>query len=207
MHTLLKNIQNTIKSLDITSVSAERKQILLPLIQYIQDKVHNNQAVLLHFICTHNSRRSHLAQIWAQTMAQAFNIKQVICYSGGTEITDVYSKIIETLKLQGFTINQMANGNNPIYAIKYSNYAHPIIAFSKKIDDSYNPDVDFAAIMTCNSAAETCPIIYGALKRIAITYEDPKAYDNTLQQTEKYLERSMQIATEMLYVFSNIVTH
>jgi arsenate reductase len=46
--------------------------------------------------------------------------------------------------------------------------------------------------------------IAGAEKRIPITYEDPKAFDNTPQQAEKYQERSLQIATEMLYVFSQI---
>jgi arsenate reductase len=44
--------------------------------------------------------------------------------------------------------------------------------------------------------------IAGAEKRIPITYEDP--FDNTPQQAEKYQERSLQIATEMLYVFSQI---
>ncbi len=208
MNILLEHIQTTIKALPINSIAEDRKRTLLPLIQYIQHKVHNNEAVLLHFICTHNSRRSHLAQVWAQTMAYAFNVKQVICYSGGTEVTAVYPKIMETLQQQGFIIEPLATSNNLVYAIKYAHNAHPIIAFSKKIADGFfNPTNAFAAIMTCNSAAEACPIVQGATERIAITYEDPKVYDNTKQQAEKYLERSVQIATEMLYVFSNIVTH
>lgn len=58
--------------------------------------------------------------------------------------------------------------------------------------------------MTCSQADGGCPFISGAEKRIAITYDDPKAFDNTDQQTEKYNERSLQIATEMFYVFSQI---
>ncbi len=58
--------------------------------------------------------------------------------------------------------------------------------------------------MTCNSANEACPFVFGAEQRIPITFEDPKEFDNTPQQAEKYAERSLQIATEMFYVFSQI---
>ena len=47
-------------------------------------------------------------------------------------------------------------------------------------------------------------LLLGAEKRIPITFEDPKAFDNTPQQAEKYNERSLQIATELFYVFSQI---
>ena len=58
--------------------------------------------------------------------------------------------------------------------------------------------------MTCSHADENCPFIAGALQRIPVRYEDPKAFDNTPIQLEKYEERSFQIATEMKYVFSKI---
>ncbi|MDF2453450.1 MAG: protein-tyrosine-phosphatase, partial [Bacteroidota bacterium] len=40
--------------------------------------------------------------------------------------------------------------------------------------------------------------------RIATTYDDPKEFDNTSQQDEKYSERCKQIALETFYVFSKI---
>ena len=58
--------------------------------------------------------------------------------------------------------------------------------------------------MTCDSANEACPIVFGASIRIPIMFLDPKAFDNTPQQAEKYQERSLQIATELKYVFSKI---
>ncbi|MNG27197.1 hypothetical protein D3C84_1122880 [compost metagenome] len=58
--------------------------------------------------------------------------------------------------------------------------------------------------MTCSQADGGCPFIAGAEKRIPITFEDPKTFDNSPQQTEIYQERSLQIATEMFYVFSEI---
>ena len=55
--------------------------------------------------------------------------------------------------------------------------------------------------MTCTNADENCPIISGAEKRIYSPFEDPMIYDNS-SESEKYDERSIQIATEMKYVFN-----
>lgn len=199
-----KTIQQVISELQLDQVSEERKTILKPLIEFIQQKVNSNSEVRLNFICTHNSRRSHLSQIWAQTMAVNFDIKNVKTYSGGTEATAMFHKVGETLINQGFHIQTIAAVNNPVYAIKFDDNSHPIIAFSKKYDDDFNPISNFAAIMTCSHADGNCPFIAGAEKRIPVTYEDPKLFDNTNQQAEKYAERSIQIATEMKYIFSQI---
>lgn len=201
---LFEDIEKTIKQLRPDTISESRKEVLQPLADYIQSKVNNNQDIRINFICTHNSRRSHLSQIWAQTIASYFAIKNVFCYSGGTEATAVYPMVIKTLNQSGFKINALSNDKNPIYSIKYSNNEHPIIGFSKTLDDDFNPQSQFAAIMTCSQADGGCPFIAGAEQRIPITFEDPKAFDNTPQQEEKYKERSLQIATEMLFVFSQI---
>ncbi|MFD2101004.1 MULTISPECIES: protein-tyrosine-phosphatase [Flagellimonas] len=201
---LFPEIAGFITTLKLDAVSPERREILDPLAGFIQSKVSEDQEIRLNFICTHNSRRSHLSQIWAQAMAFHFNIKNVFCYSGGTEATALFPMVAETLGKQGFQIQQLSQGQNPVYAIKYAENAHPVIGFSKKMDDAFNPSSGFGAIMTCDSANEACPFVPGAEKRIPITFEDPKAFDNTPQQAEKYLERSIQIATELWYVFSQI---
>lgn len=203
---LFSGIQQTIKGLDESGLSKGRKSIVQPLINYIQDKVNRKETIRLNFICTHNSRRSHLSQVWAQTMASYFNIKNVYCYSGGTEATALFPKVAKTLQNVGFKILKISEGKNPVYTIKNSDNGNPIIGFSKIFDSDFNPKSSYAAIMTCSHAEENCPFIAGAEKRIPITYEDPKAFDNTPQQAEKYLERSMQIANEMFYVFSKIKT-
>tara|TARA_R110001592_G_scaffold232725_6_gene490159 strand:- start:1797 stop:2408 length:612 start_codon:yes stop_codon:yes gene_type:complete len=197
-------IETFIKNLKPETISDERKEILKPLTEFIQTKVLNQEEIRLNFICTHNSRRSHLSQVWAQTMAFYFNIKNVFCYSGGTEATAMFPMAAETLKNAGFDIKPLSEGKNPVYRIKYADNEHPMIGFSKKLDDDFNPKSKFAAIMTCDSANEACPFVFGAEKRIPVTFEDPKAFDNTPQQAEKYQERSIQIATEMFYVFSQI---
>lgn len=202
--TLFSEIESIIKELNPQTISDERKAILQPLTDFIQSKVTKGQEIRINFICTHNSRRSHLSQVWAQTMAMHFNIKNVFCYSGGTEATALFPMVTETLQNSGFQIKTISKNENPIYSIKYADNEHPIIGFSKKLDDDFNPKSEFAAIMTCDSANEACPFVPGAEKRIPITFEDPKAFDNTPQQAEKYRERSLQIATELFYVFSQI---
>jgi len=197
-------IEDTIKSLDIQSINQERKETLQVFIDFIQNKVDLKQPIRINFICTHNSRRSHLSQVWAQTMAAHFNINKVSCYSGGTEATALFPRVAETLKKQGFEIFKLSDTNNSVYTIKYSENEHPVIGFSKKLDDDFNPKSEFAAIMTCDSANEACPFVPGAEKRIPIMFEDPKAFDNTPLQAQKYLERSEQIASEMYYIFSQI---
>ena len=202
--TVFPDIKGFIKNLNPEDIKAERKIVLKSLIDYIQSRVSDNLEIRLNFICTHNSRRSHLSQVWAQTLASYFNVKNVSCYSGGTESTALFPMVAETFKNSGFEIETLSEGDNPVYAIKFAENEHPVIGFSKEMDHVFNPSADFAAIMTCNSANEACPFVPGADKRIPITYDDPKAFDNTPQQADKYNERSIQIATELLFVFSQI---
>lgn len=194
----------TIEQLQTESITEDRKAILQPLIDFVQQKVNNKQDININFICTHNSRRSHLSQVWAQVSAAHFNIPNVHCYSGGTEETALFPKVAETMINQGFSIFKIAESDNPVYAIKYSDNALPIIGFSKKYDSLFNPVSTFAAIMTCSQADGACPFIAGAEERIPITFEDPKISDNTPEQSQVYAERSLQIAAEMFYVFSKI---
>lgn len=201
---MFPQLTTTIESLDTSNISEDRKHILETLIAFIQHKVGRSDAINLNFICTHNSRRSHLSQIWAQTMASFFNIRNVWCYSGGTEATAMFPMVSQTLTKQGFIVNVLSEGKNPFYSIKFSENEHPVICFSKTFDDDFNPRSEFAAIMTCSHANENCPVVFGCEARIPITYDDPKAFDQSPQQAEKYLERSIQIATELKYVFSKI---
>lgn len=202
---MFPKLTKTIEELNVSSITKERKQVLKPLIDYIQQKVNDTADINLNLICTHNSRRSHLSQVWSQTMASYYNIKNVHSYSGGTEATAMFPMVGKTLTNQGFLVKNLSEGNNPVYSVKFSDNEHPVICFSKKFDDDFNPKSEFVAIMTCSHADENCPVVFGCDTRIPVTFDDPKAFDNTPQQEEKYLERSIQIATEMKYVFSKII--
>lgn len=201
---LFSKIDRLISTIDIESITENRKRTLQPLIDFINLKNNKQQEIRINFICTHNSRRSHLAQIWGQAMAYHFDIKNTFCYSGGTESTALFPMVAQTLQNTGFEVTRISENENPVYSIKYTDNEHPVIGFSKKIDDKFNPTSEFAAVMTCSQADGGCPFILGAEKRIPITFEDPKISDNTPEQTQVYAERSLQIATEMFYVFSHI---
>lgn len=201
---LFSKLSEKIDGLDTSSISEDRKATLQPLIEFIQAKVDAKATINLNFICTHNSRRSHLSQAWAQAIGTYFGINGLFCYSAGTEATALFPVAAQTLETSGFKVETLSTGNNPIYSIKYAENAPAIIGFSKTVNSEFNPASGFAAIMTCSSADQGCPFIAGAEKRIPITFEDPKAFDNTPMQLEKYDERSTQIATELKYVFSQI---
>ncbi len=199
-----QTIQDILLQLSPDAVSTARQEILQPLIEYIRSQRESGKAISLNFICTHNSRRSHLSQIWAQAMAHHFGIQGVFCYSGGTEATAIFPKVVETLHKQGFSTLQLSAGDNPVYAIKFDENAAPVICFSKTYDHPFNPAKGFGAVMTCDSADENCPIVFGAQQRFPIKYEDPKRFDGTDLQDAKYAQRSLEIAQEMLFVFSKI---
>ncbi len=195
-------IEDTINTLPVNSIQDQRKQILLMLIEYIQQKVNARIEILLNFICTHNSRRSQFSQIWAQTAADYYNVPAK-CYSGGVEVTEFNPRAIASIERSGFKI--FSKGEvNPIYFISYSENVKPIELFSKLYNDTINPEKEFASIMTCAQADDNCPHIIGAELRIPLLYDDPKEYDGTPEESSKYDERSIQIATEMFYVFSLI---
>ncbi len=201
---MTSNITNTISEIKerMNLISDERKHELDKMVQFI--KVRENQEIDLIFICVHNSRRSHLSQVWAQVAAHHHGLLNVNCYSGGTEVTAMYPMISETLKNQGLVVQELSEGANPVYSIKYHANAHPIIGFSKMYDDRFNPQNDFGAIMVCSAADDNCPFISTAAKRILLSFEDPKASDGTAEQKAVYHDRSLQIASEFFYVFSKV---
>lgn len=188
---------------NFTEISSERKLILENLALYIQQKTDTQTPVQLDYICTHNSRRSHLGQVWAAVAANYFGVPGVTTFSGGTEATALNANVIQALESAGFHIDKTTETENPVYNIFFDEH-HYSTCFSKKFDDEINPKNNFAAVMTCSDADENCPVIPGCDIRIGTTYNDPKAYDNSPLQNEKYTERSNQIAMECLYVFSKI---
>jgi protein-tyrosine phosphatase/arsenate reductase len=185
-------------------IPKERQALLEKISNYISSKKESDQAIQLVYICTHNSRRSHFGQIWAQVAANYFNVKNVTSFSGGTEATAFNSNAINAIKRVGFDVKPLDETTNKRYHVVYNETENPIICFSKVYDDAQNPQTNFAAIMTCSDAEENCPFIPGIELRIGTTYNDPKAFDNTPLQDAKYDERCRQIALETLYVFSKV---
>lgn len=203
---LFPSLQGTVDRLigEFDQISPDRKKLLQELADFVKEKLGADQKSLLNFICTHNSRRSHIAQLWAQAAAYYYNIPNVECFSGGTEATAFNPRAVSGIQNAGFKITEVKPGNNPKYEVQFSNAAPAVLAFSKKYDDPFNPNKNFAAIMTCSHADENCPIVSGASMRIAVTYDDPKDFDGTSREEAMYKERTLQIGREMLFAFSKV---
>lgn len=195
-------VQATIALLPISTIAADRMPVLRQLEDYIWSKVQAGDEVRLNFICTHNSRRSQLSQVWAQTAAAYFGIR-ASCFSGGVEVTAFNERAVAALQRDGFQVNQSGEGN-PQYAVFPGKDSKPILAFSKVYDDPTNPETEFAAVMTCDHADENCPFIPGAEVRIPLRFEDPKGFDGTDLEEKMYSERSHQIGAELFFAFGNV---
>ena len=185
------------------TIAAERKELLSKISNYIQTKIEKDEPINLVYVCTHNSRRSHFGQVWAAVAANYYKIPSVFTFSGGTKATAFNPNAIHALETAGFEISTASMESNPTYIVRFGE-DESTTCYSKVYDHDVNPTSNFAAIMTCSDAEENCPFIPGVDLRIGTTYDDPKAFDNTPLQDEKYLERSNQIALECLYVFSLI---
>jgi hypothetical protein len=187
---------------EIDRIPEERRERLSSLARFAAVRSRGGQVAELTFICTHNSRRSHMAQLWAQSAAHYFGVERVATYSGGTEATAFNPRAVAAIERAGFAVEVPSEGDNPVYGVKYVDNMEPMECFSKIYDQPPNPREGFAAVMTCSDADAACPIVNGADQRIAIPFEDPKAFDGTVQEAAKYDERCRQIAREMLYTFS-----
>jgi arsenate reductase len=198
--TIQAYLQNAEK--DFNTIPKERKEQLQKIALYITTKLKTEKKANLLFICTHNSRRSHMGQLWASAAAEYYGIKGISNYSGGTEMTAFNERAVKALVKAGFVITKTTEDTNPKYESKYGETLPVIISFSKKYTEVPNPTSNFAAIMTCSQADKNCPIVYGAAARIAVPYDDPKEADGKPNETATYDERTKQIATEILYAFS-----
>ncbi len=182
---------------------AERVERLQPLADEIAGRLAAGEDVDLIFICTHNSRRSHLAQIWAWAGAQQFGLDGVHTWSGGTEATAFNPRAVAALERAGFEIERGPEDDNPVYTVQGEGGA-TTECFSKEFRHPENPMSGFVAVMTCSDADEACPIVPGAAARFGVTYVDPKQSDGTAEETATYDARCAQIAREMLWVMRSV---
>jgi hypothetical protein len=190
------------RDVEAGDIAADRRAPLDALADWITAKIRAGEPADVVFICTHNSRRSHLAQVWAQVAAAWHGVDGVATYSGGTETTAFNPRAVAALTAAGLEIDVVDPGGNPVYEVRYAATRPPIRAFSKVYSDPPNPTEGYCAVMTCSDADEACPVVVGADERIAVLYVDPKISDGTERETATYDERCGQIAREMLCVMS-----
>ena len=185
-------------------IPPDRRKALEHISAYIAERVGNGGSARLTFICTHNARRSQMAQIWAQTAARFFGVQGVSAFSGGTEVGAFAPPAVSAMARAGFWIDRQFQADNLVYVVHAGNELPPIRAFSKTFEDPANPRDGFCAVMTCSSADRGCPVIPGANKRVLLPYEDPGSSDGTDRETAVYDERCREICREMGWLFAKV---
>lgn len=184
-------------------IPVARKSELKIFADAIRESINQFGRADIIVICTHNSRRSQLGQLALKTAALYYNLKEIHCFSGGTEATAFNYRMVLAIKRAGFRVNQVSSGENPKFYIPVSDNDYNLdIYYSKRFDESYNPGKNFIAVMVCSQADEACPFVPGAFKRISLPYADPKDSDESENETQVYGDKVNEIFREMLYAVS-----
>jgi arsenate reductase len=183
-------------------IKKERKEQLEHLASIIKEHIANFGNANVNFICTHNSRRSQIAEIMLRNALTYNNEENITTFSGGTAVTACNARTIMAFERSGFNITSLVEGVNPVLSISGSDEIDKNhLIFSKTFDNPYNPDSNFIAVMVCGDADENCPYIPGA-NRFSLTYIDPKFSDDTVDEPFVYDAKLKEIGREMCYLCS-----
>jgi arsenate reductase len=115
--TLKQTSESLIK--DFEAILEDRKALLDELAIYIKGKLISRKEVNLIFICTHNSRRSHMAQIWARRLLQFTTTSRTSrLFPEAHKKLHLTSMAVNALKKAGFKIKALSEKSNPKYRVK-----------------------------------------------------------------------------------------
>ncbi|MEM9644902.1 MAG: protein-tyrosine-phosphatase [Planctomycetota bacterium] len=215
--------------LDLTRKNAAalppaRRELMESAADQIASCIREGGPIELHFICTHNSRRSHFGEVFATTAAIDQDVQQLHCRSGGTEATACNERVVRSLRRAGLSVVAPSpTDSNPIYLVQVCEKIAPIRLHSKRFDQPQsdlsksvasgstssddptpNQPTRCVAMMCCSDAERACPIVPGAVARIPLHYEDPKISDGTESEAETYDLRRDQIAAEMMALVQGV---
>lgn len=199
---LNKNIE--VLNKNFSSIDPDRIATLDLFAQSVKKALADKNSADVVFICTHNSRRSQIAQAWLLAAANYYGVNGLNSYSGGVGVTAFYTGAREALKQVGFEVTTTDTATNPKVELKSADSDEPLVMFSKNFADAPNPKSGFIAVMVCSHADEACPFVAGAAKRISLPYLDPKRFDGQAIAPDEYLKTVNEIGTEILYVVSKL---
>lgn len=206
---LRPRLRDTVERLLVSApaVTPEREAMVRGFAEALTDEGSNARLV---FVCTHNSRRSHVAMVWAGLAAYLYGWDGVRVYSGGTEVTAFNTRAVAALRRVGFACER-GGGQNAVVTVRTGDgadrrvcqgHATPptVYCSSKRYDDATNPQTDFVAVMTCADADANCPYIPGA-RRVPLRYEDPGRADGTAGEAAAYAGLVDVAGRELLWGF------
>jgi len=189
---------------EFDEIPEERRKELEEVADWVGGQRKAGKPARLTFVCTHNSRRSHLSQLWAQVGVHHYGVDGVETFSGGIEATACNIRTVRALRRAGMAVVDSSGGKNPVYLVQFAEEVPPMQVFSKKYDAAGNPKEGFAAVMTCDHADQNCPVVIGAEGRFPVHFRDPKESDDSPEEETTYDERCAQVAREMFYLMSRV---
>jgi len=181
------------------------------LVDWIVENYKPGQPLDVTAICTGNTRRSILGATLGNIAAAYYGMPEIRFHSGGTAPSAFNPRTITALEEIGVAIEptgqEAPRGEpktaNPIYVVRWGT-GMEANEFSKTYFDTGNPQERFAALMVCGEADAGCPLVKGAAVRISMPYLDPKIYDDSIYQSQKYAERRDDIGRLMLSVMAQV---
>lgn len=186
-------------------IDSDRKEVLEELGAFLVEQLSDHKTFGALFVCTHNSRRSHISDLWFKYGLFYYGLDQFESFSGGTEATAFNPRAIAAVERAGFNAVYDKKEENPVVSISPKDY--PVWRMQSKVyTHKVNPKSDFVAVMVCSDADKSCPVVEGATGRFAIPYDDPRHFDGTPSESQKYDETVDLIGTEMLYLTHYIKT-
>ena len=200
---LSRRIHQLLKEVD--EIPEDRKKLLLLISDLIKQEISKNGHVNIVFICTHNSRRSQLAEAWLVAAYQHFDVRGISAFSGGTEATSFNIRMVVALRNDAFHLRTDGPRDNPRYVLQaLEASSSPHIMFSKVYDHPFNPRTNMMVLMVCSDADKNCPVVLGSTHRISLSYEDPKEFDDTPMESQIYTDKVHEIGREILFLMKHV---
>lgn len=187
------------------TVAAVHQASLQKLGAWLKQRARQHSDIVI--VCTGNSRRSILTSTLGNCIAAYRGWSGVRFHSAGTEPSAFNPRTVTALQQCGLIISPKGSqaqvgkggGKNPHYRVQWGKAASSeMVEYSKALGDVSLPGKDFAVVMVCTEADHTCPTVEGALLRLAMPFEDPKAFDGTPREVEEYAKTRDLIARTLL---------
>jgi hypothetical protein len=195
---LLPSLERTVRELlaEPDSIHPLRQANVRNVALYVAGDILAGGSASIMFLCTHNSRRSQMAQAWGLAAAARFDVP-VTCYSGGTGPTRVHSSAMAGLSALGFDVLPAGEGR---FSVAFS-HAGRTELWSKRYQDAAK-ERQFIAIANCSQADEGCPTIPSARTRLAMLYDDPRVADGHPDEVQVYTACASTIGRELMALFA-----
>ena len=176
--------------IDSFNPNQKRKKRLDNIASVINENLNKTRSIV--FLCTHNSRRSQICEVWGKVFAEIYR-KKININSAGAFKTVVHSQVYESIVKCGLVVDNKKE-----------------IFFDKKKFKLNSKTIDsltmknFIAVMTCSNAEKSCPNDPRSIRNIKMFFNDPRIYDETDKMSREYLNTTIYIAEELNYIFKNI---